>query len=115
MIYMQYLKFKSPQDMLEHILTNNDLYNTHTGEYVFAYNDKNAIAVYMLSEKTAHELDIQTKQPNNDHYWANYLGTGGKIYDEPYNIHWCINGYASDYWIHTKDFNKYYSQKEVKT
>ena len=111
---MQYLKFESPRDMLQHILADNDLYNTNTGEYVFTYNNKNAIAVYMLSEKTAYELNQKIKQPNSESYWAGYLGLGGRIYDEPHNIHWCNDSYASNYWIHTKDFDEYYAQKGAK-
>lgn len=97
------LHFNTPQDMLQHIVNNNDLYNIKTGEYVFLYNDQNAIAVYQLTKEQADNLYNNT-HTSNEPYWSSHLGPGGAIYDEPDNLHWCTNSYASEFWINTTDY-----------
>lgn len=109
------LTFKTAEEMLQHIVNNNDVYNTKTCEYAFLYNDKNAICVYRLSPEQAKELAIESE--NTHEYWSGLLGAGGTIYDSPDNMHWCEDSYASEYWIHTNNFLEFlniHEQKETR-
>lgn len=108
----QLLRFEDPKQMLEHITQDGeDLYNTKTGEYVFAYNEDNAICVYTIDPEHATQLARKTTQTKSQ--WSEFLGMNGSaIYDTPKNIQWCINSYASDFWIHTKDYLAYMAERK---
>lgn len=89
------LKFKSVKEMLDIIQSGIDLYNIETEQYVFLYNEKGAVAVYNIANDEAEELDRNAKE--NDEYWGAYLGTGGRIYDEP--LEYCKTVYNNDGWV----------------
>lgn len=114
------LFFEDGEAMLCEIY-NNDLYNLKTGEYVFQYNDKRAIAVYQLSEEAVIELD--TTSSLNGEYWGAMLGPGGRIYDDPLtcfennhgynNLDWCKDHYTNSGWVRVSDIHKSLSQPQV--
>lgn len=99
--------FKSPIEMLATIQDAVDLYNPNTGEYVFLYNEAGSIAVYILSEEEAADLERQARASHE--YWGAFLGIGGSIYDDPShehyspdlqsNLEWCENAYREEGWI----------------
>lgn len=104
--------FQNPKQMLMHLTTEGkDLYNLRTGEYVFGYNDQDVICVYHLEETQAKTLAEETK--NTELKWSELLGAhGSEIYDAPENEHWCINSYASEFWIHTEDLLDFLKRSE---
>ena len=104
------LTFKTAKDMLQHIITGHDLYNTETKEYIFVYNDKNAIARYLLSKEQVIELSKECIPTNS--YWSEHLSVGGSIYDAPENLRWCEDNYTSKYWVNTLDIIKEVSKWE---
>lgn len=98
--------FSSPEQMLNTILGDVDLYNKITGDYVFHYNNAGAIAVYNLTPEQAEELDKQSAE--NNEYWGAFLGIGGEIWDDPEkaaeneqecNLDYCKRVYNLDGWI----------------
>lgn len=100
------LTFQTPEQMLDHLIAGNDLYNVKTGEYAFHYNENDAICVYHLDDDHAKELALAAAA--SDIKWSEMLGThGSAIYDAPENQHWCIDSYASDFWIDVEDLLTY--------
>lgn len=77
-----HLHFNSPEELEDMILSGNDLYNPVLEQYVFVYNDKDAIAVYSNIE-IDYAKELQEKAEVDDEYWGAYLGAGGVIYDCP--------------------------------
>ena len=76
--------FNSAEEMLDALISGEDLYNVATGTYVFGYNDCGSIAVYDLSYEEAAELQEQTEEyEEGEMYWGAFLGPGGSIYDDP--------------------------------
>lgn len=116
------LVFEDGIDML-HEIYDNDLYNIVTGEYVFQYNEKGAIAVYQLSEEEAVRLDELSS--SNGEYWGAMLGPGGNIYDDPLtcfedmgssgynNLDWCKDHCLNSSWVRVSDIHKHLSQSQI--
>lgn len=108
------MKFNTPEEMLNTILSGTDLYSPKTKQYVFVYNDSGSICVYThIDKKFANE------HKNSDEYWGADLGLQNSfIYDsEEYyckyrneailnnakaekilNIHWCEENYTLKDW-----------------
>ena len=98
--------FSSPEQMLNTVLNDVDLYNKITGDYVFHYNNAGAIAVYNLTSEEADKLDSQSAESNE--YWGAFLGVGGTIWDEPKraseneqecNLDYCKSVFNLDGWV----------------
>lgn len=100
-----HLKFPDEVSFFNYLM-QNDLYNTKTNEYAFAYNDANSICVYNLPPHIA--VNIHHDAIYNHTTWSSVLSAGGQIHDFPDNKHWCEDSYASEYWIKTKDFDTWY-------
>ncbi len=95
---MERQQFQSAEQMFEKIISNVDLYNIKTGEYVFHYNDKDAICYYTLTAEEARKIAKQAAE--HSEYWAGYLGPGGWIIDEPKDsIAWCKDRFKDDGWV----------------
>lgn len=98
------MSFKNAEMMLFFIQFGMDLYNINTGEYVFSYSDKGAIAVYIISEKSARELSLRAV--STDEYWGAYLGAGGSIYEDGAEVEWCKEHCNISGWKFTNDLDK---------
>lgn len=103
------MKFESANAMLDIIQSGMDLYNINTGEYVFSYSDKGAIAAYMIDENYAKELSF--KSVETDEYWGAYLGIGGSIYEDGAEVKWCEEHYDIGGWKFTNDLDKEWNKQ----
>lgn len=91
--------FNNAEEFIDTLVNNEcDLYNPKTGDYVFHYNDKDAIAVYSLTKQEAEAL------AKEDDYWGAYLGFGGRIYDNP--TEYAEEHYSDEGWLTCDDFAK---------
>ena len=97
------LNFESAGQMLDEILSDRDLYNIETGEYVFHYSEKDSIAVYTLSKQGVEKLYWLAKE--SGFYWGAYLGPGGYIYDNDNdeNLEWCETHFKNKGWSYCDD------------
>lgn len=102
------LQFKSGKEMLEYILNGHDLYNPITEEYVFTYNDDNAICIYSISEEKAKQLDAELKRKELS-YWSEILTTGGCILDDIKSapLNWCDKCFTDEHWINAEEYDLY--------
>ena len=75
------MKFETPEQMLEFINSNHDLYSRKAETYVFNYNEAGSVCTYSIDENEAKQLAKKSKA--NGEYWAAFLGIGGQIYDDP--------------------------------
>lgn len=98
------MKFENANAMLDIIQSGMDLYNTNTGDYVFSYSDKGAIAAYNIDENYAKELSLKSVETNE--YWGAYLGMGGSIYENGAEFEWCEEHYNIGGWKLTNDLDK---------
>lgn len=80
------MKFGTAKQMLDYINEGNDLYSRKAETYVFSYNDEGSVCTYILDESEAASLARQVKN-SEEKYWSAFLGTGGKIWDDP--RHYC--------------------------
>lgn len=125
------MKFNNWQEMYDYLTAGNDLYNTKTGDYVFEYNDANALCVYSLDEDEAKKLS--KKALENNEYWGAFLGTGGSILeasdynDDKYryskdrdmkalylkpSFDYCKEMFINNSWINTKEYQELVSVQE---
>ena len=110
-------EFDSPQEMLNTIQSNVDLYCPEEELYVFNYNDDGAICSYRISIFEAKELQriskvgfVSVMHMNNEiseEYWSAFLGLRGSIYDDPSDDY-----YDPDYCTSNLDFCKQYYRCE---
>lgn len=104
------MKFESANAMLDIIQSGMDLYNINTGEYVFSYSDKGAIAAYIIDENYAKELSF--KSVETDEYWGAYLGVGGSIYEDGAEVKWCEEHYNIGGWKFTNDLDMEWNRRK---
>lgn len=71
------MKFKTPQQMLDYVNDNHDLYSPAAETYIFSYNEVGSVATYQIDENEAQKL-AQEAESSGD-YWSSFLGTGGTI------------------------------------
>lgn len=77
---MKEIKFTSPEQMLETLYNESDLYCPEIETYIFTYNDHGSIAYYTgITSEMAEELE--RKSLEGGEYWGAYLGAGGYIID----------------------------------
>lgn len=96
------LEFKSGAEMLNFLASDHDLYNLETGQYIFKYNEDNAIAVYYLTGLEAK----RTAEEAGDEYWGSILGTGGSVYNDP-----SCDDFDPDWLISNLDYcNQYHDE-----
>ena len=66
------LKFANWEEMYDYLVSGQDLYNFKTGDYIFVYNDADALCKYNLSSKEV--LDLVERSHQTGEYWGAYLG-----------------------------------------
>lgn len=100
------IKFSSAEAMLQEVLSGTDLYSPELEEYVFLYNDRDAIAVYSnISPDEAVKLAEKAGTGEDSEYWGAFLGAGGSIFDEKEDeLSFCSNVYR-DQWYDTRDIS----------
>ena len=77
----KHIVFNSPEEMLDYICSDFDIYNLEIGDYIFRYNEPGSICVYNFNLEEAEEIE---KEANELHeYWGGFIGGGGSIYDDP--------------------------------
>lgn len=106
------MKFNTAKEMLDYINDNNDLYSRKAEKYVFNYNESGSICTYDIDEDEAKELAKKAKK--TPEYWAAFLGTGGKIFDDPSyecyedeqmsNLECCEELIKYEDWVITKQY-----------
>lgn len=96
------MKFKNAKEMLDLIQSGTDLYNVRTGDYVFLYSDKGAIAVYNFDIECAKDLSLYSA----GEYWGALLGFGGNIYEGDSELKWCEEHYNETGWRLTSALDK---------
>lgn len=121
--------FTSGEEMYAYLKAGNDLYNPNTEEYVFVYNDADALAIYKLNRREIENFDFT--DDGLDDSWSAYLGVGGYILDSPEyekykysenekerclylkpSIDYCKNHFSKEGWINTKDYEKIIANKD---
>ena len=89
---MRKIDFKSGAEMLNFLASDHDLYNLETEQYIFSYNEDNAIAVYYLSNLEAKRI---AEEAGETEYWGSILRAGGNVYNDPsddnFNPDWLIS------------------------
>lgn len=128
------LKFANWEEMYDYLVSGQDLYNFKTGDYIFVYNDADALCRYNLSSKET--LDLVEKSNETGEYWGAYLGIGGHILDEPDydddehrysddqtmrdlylkpSYDYCKFNFSLDGWINTKEYTNimFRNEKEI--
>ena len=104
-------EFSSPQEMLNTIQSDVDLYCPEEELYVFNYNIDGAICSYRINRFDA--IELQKMSTVGDDYWGAFLGLGGSVYDDPSddyydpdyctsNLDFCEQWYKYN-WIDCKD------------
>lgn len=73
--------FKNGNEMFDYIIDGNDIWNRETGQYIFAYNNRDAIAVYDGISPERAEMLRRACAETGEEYWGSQLGPGGSIYD----------------------------------
>ena len=107
------MTFSSGKEMLDYITDGHDLYAPLHGFYVFHYNDRGAIALYIVRQETAIILERDSRASGE--YWGAFLGPGGWIYDAAEdcgeggtsNLMFC-DVFYSELWIPTAEVLDYY-------
>lgn len=107
LINKEHIKFDSPEEMLDYICGDNDLYNLETGDYIWKYTECGSIAVDNFNLEEAEE--IEKKANEIDEYWGGFIGGGSIIYDDPShelyeehdasNLDYCKEVYDKGTWI----------------
>ena len=93
------------QEIYDIVIDNDiDLYNVNSGQYLFHYNNDEAICCYWLGWDKAKELAEWSRESDGE-YWGAFLGPGGWIYDDPWE---CIESGTCEEagWIYCDDFLK---------
>lgn len=103
------MKFKNAKEMLDLIQSGTDLYNVRTGDYVFLYSDKGAIAVYNFDIECAKDLSLHSA----GEYWGALLGVGGYIYENGEELEWYEEHYNETGWEPTADLDKGWNIKFI--
>ena len=108
---MKQVVFKSGQEMLDFLLSDEDLYNMDTRDYVFHYSEDGSIATYDIGIEEAKKIAKEALA--GQEYWGAYLGPGGWIYDDPSsnfydaectsNLSYCNEVYNTGRWYKTSD------------
>ena len=88
--------------MYDTIQNGSDLYNINTGDYVFLYSDRGAIAVYNFDIECAKDLSLHSA----GEYWGALLGVGGYIYENGEELEWCKEHCEDNGWKFTDDLDK---------
>ena len=101
------MKFENEKAMYDAIQNGLDLYNINTGDYVFSYSDRGAIAVYNLVLEYAKDLSSHSA----GEYWGALLGAGGDIYENGGEIEWCEEHYKDNGWKFTEDLDKEWGEQ----
>ena len=96
------MTFKNANAMYDIIQSGMDLYNVNTGDYVFLYSDRGAIAVYNFDIEQAKDLSLRSA----DEYWGALLGIGGSIFENGFEIEWCKEHCNDSGWKFTNDLDK---------
>lgn len=91
------MKFENSKAMYNIIRNDSDLYNINTGDYVFLYSDRGAIAVYNFDIERAKDLSSHSA----GEYLGVLLGVGGCIYDNGAELEWCKEYYNDSGWKFT--------------
>ena len=73
------IKFDSPEEMLDYITSDSDLYNLETGDYIWRWNDYDSIAVDNFSIEEAERLEQEATKEKT--YWGGLVPGGARIYD----------------------------------
>lgn len=104
----EHIVFNSPEEMLNYICNDNDLYNLETGDYIWKYTECGSIAVDNFSLDEAEEIE---KKANELHeYWGGFIGGGSIVYDDPShdlydkeydesNLDYCKAVYNKGIWV----------------
>ena len=106
-----------------YIIKGNDIYCPESREYVFVYNDANALCCCYLKEGEAAELSKKSHKYNGE-YWSAFLSGSGDILDDSRycryeysdvavlrgrylkpSFDFCRNAYMYE-WIDTKNYAK---------
>lgn len=106
------MKFKNAKEMLDLIQSGTDLYNVKTGDYVFLYSEKCAIAAYNFDIEYAENLSERTIIAGEES-WSGLLGFGGSIYEEGSELKWCEEHYNETGWEPTTDLDEWWSIKFI--
>lgn len=125
------LHFNTWKEMYEYLTNGSDLYNVNTGDYVFVYNDANAICAYNLSPEKVEEL-VKVFNETGE-YWGSFLGPGGNILFNPdyddneykysedkrmYDLYiepsydFCKDNYLIDGWVDVEEYSKLMNDRE---
>lgn len=107
LINKEHIKFDSPEEMLDYICGDNDLYNLETGDYIWKYTECGSIAVDNFSLEEAEEIEKEANEI--DEYWGGFIDGGSIIYDDPShelyeehyasNLDYCKEVYNKGIWV----------------
>ena len=103
----QKVSFKSPEEMLDYITSDSDLYNLETGDYIWKYTECGSIAVDNFSIEEAERLAKESTEEKT--YWGGLVGGGAVVYDDPShelyeegdetNLDYCKGTYNKGIWV----------------
>lgn len=108
------MRFHTPEQMLEFINADHDLYSEKAEMYVFNYNVAGSICTYSVAPNEAADL-VEEAKANGD-YWGAFLGPGGHIWDDPShecyregqatNLDCCASLIQYDDWVLTENYHR---------
>lgn len=123
------MKFRNWKQMYDYIIAGNDLYNVKTGDFVYVYNDADALCLHFLDE---HQVKDVIREASYDKDCLGAFLTGGEVLDDSKydefryseeeamralylapSYDYCKEAYDMDGWINIKEYAEMVQEKEL--
>lgn len=94
--------FMNSVELYNALKNGDDLYCEELQIFLFDCNDNDAICIYHIEQNYA--LKLSELQRKSDLRWTDFLGCGGRIFDDEESIEDILKYYSDYEWVKTSQY-----------